>query len=313
MTNALTATNDVLTMFENKEQLVEIRKLFAPKLNDNEFGMFTGLAKAQGLNPYNREIWAIKYDEKSPAQIFIGRDGYRTMAQRNPDYEYHQADAVYENDEFSVRNGEVMHSYSLKNRGKVVGGYGITKRRSSDKSMYVFVSIEEYNQNRSVWKDKPATMIKKVAEAQVLRMAFQEIFAGTYDESEQWIDENGNKINAPKQNSTANKLKALMKGRNEPLQKPKANVIDVKAENVVQVSDSDRGREDTACDSIDDNANTSKANESLVLDIYALLDEKQITPERKLKALAQFGAIKVEELNEEDARTLIDQLQRISS
>ena len=29
-------------------------------------------------------------------------------------------------------------------------------------------------------------MIKKVAEAQVLRMTFQDLFAGTYDESEEW-------------------------------------------------------------------------------------------------------------------------------
>jgi hypothetical protein len=32
--------------------------------------------------------------------------------------------------------------------------------------MFNFVDITEYNTNQSVWKQKPATMIKKVAEAQ---------------------------------------------------------------------------------------------------------------------------------------------------
>lgn len=49
--------------------------------------------------------------------------------------------------------------------------------------------MSEYNTGRSVWAQKPSTMIKKVAEAQVLRMTFQELFAGTYDESEQWDDD----------------------------------------------------------------------------------------------------------------------------
>ena len=41
----------------------------------------------------------------------------------------------------------------------------------------------------TLWDSKPATMIKKVAEAQGLRMAFQSMFAGTYAEDEQWEDE----------------------------------------------------------------------------------------------------------------------------
>ena len=38
----------------------------------------------------------------------------------------------------------------------------------------------------TLWDTKPATMIKKVAEAQGLRMAFQSQFGGTYHESENW-------------------------------------------------------------------------------------------------------------------------------
>ena len=48
---------------------------------------------------------------------------------------------------------------------------------------YVFVPIEEYNTGRSVWKDKPHTMIKKVAECQCIRMADQTC-ASTYSPDE---------------------------------------------------------------------------------------------------------------------------------
>ena len=140
------------------------------------------LGKATGLNPFVREIWAIKYGTAA-AQVFIGRDGYRIAAQRHPKYDYHQADAVYENDEFKIIQGEVAHSYRLKDRGKLVGAYCIVKRKGSERPMYVYVELSEYSTGKSLWHPqtgKPATMIKKVAEAQALRACFQDLLGGTY-------------------------------------------------------------------------------------------------------------------------------------
>jgi phage recombination protein Bet len=175
-----------LSIWEAPTKLSEIRKLFAPKHTDVEFEFFVGLGKALDLNPFTREIWSVKYGD-SPAQNFVGRDGYRKNAQRNPQYDYHQCDAVYENDTFKITKGEVEHSYTLSNRGKLVGAYCIVKRRSAEKPTYVFVELSEYSTGKSLWhptSGKPATMIKKVAEAQCLRACFQELFAGTYCEEE---------------------------------------------------------------------------------------------------------------------------------
>jgi len=173
-----------LMIWEDEKGLVEIKKLFAPKLTDMEFKFFVGLGKATGLNPFTREIWSIKYDEKSPAQVFIGRDGYRKGAQSHSDYDYHQADAVYQNDDFSVVDGQPRHKYNLKDRGKLIGAFCVAKRHKSSRPMYVFVELHEYSTGRSVWRDKPATMVKKVAEAQCLRACFQDLFGGTYAEEE---------------------------------------------------------------------------------------------------------------------------------
>ena len=105
-----------ISIWDDAESIEEIRKIFAPNLSVVEFKIFVATGKATGLNPYLKEIWAVKYDGKS-AQIFIGRDGYRKSAQRQPSYDYHLADAVYSNDEFNVENGEVRHKYCLKDRG----------------------------------------------------------------------------------------------------------------------------------------------------------------------------------------------------
>lgn len=186
MQSITTTTQDQSSVWTDESKLVEIKSLIAPKLTTNEFALLVNMGKATGLNPFLHEIWAVKYDDKSPAQVFIGRDGYRKVAQSNPEYDYHVVDSVYENDQFSRENDEVKHSYQLTNRGKLVGAYCNVRRKNSTKPCFVFVKIEEYSTNKALWSTKPETMIKKVAEAQGLRMAFQSLFAGTYDESENW-------------------------------------------------------------------------------------------------------------------------------
>lgn len=179
-------SNELTIWSDNK--LTDIKKLFAPALTSNEFETFVWIWKATWLNPFLREIWAVKFGSK-PASIFIGRDGYRKSAQANKEYDYHIVDAVYENDDFLVRNWEVEHTYNFKNRWALIWAYCLVKRKSSSKAMFTFAELSEYNTWQSIWAAKPATMIKKVAEAQGLRWAFQELFAWTYEESEEVIEE----------------------------------------------------------------------------------------------------------------------------
>jgi phage recombination protein Bet len=199
--------NNMPQIWEGKG-IDEIKQIYGQGLSDVEFKIFLSIGKLTNLNPYLREIWAVKYGTQ-PASIFIGRDGYRKSAQAHPEYDYHYTDAVYDSDEFKVVSGVISHNYKLTNRGKLIGAYCVVKRKASSQPMYQFVEFSEYysgnrdlktnqikvkkgkdgknyNAKETLWDSKPATMIKKVAEAQALRMAFQELFAGTYDESEQW-------------------------------------------------------------------------------------------------------------------------------
>lgn len=174
----------------------QIREAYGSKLSDSEWNMFLAMGKATRLNPFLREIYAVKYGT-SPASVFIGRDGYRRSAQANPEYDYHSVDAVYSNDTFENNDGIITHKYNLKDRGELLGAYCIVKRKSATKQVVNFVELKEYRQSYGTWKDKPATMIKKVAEAQGLRANFQELFAGTYEESED-MERKSNSIDLPK-------------------------------------------------------------------------------------------------------------------
>jgi phage recombination protein Bet len=191
MSNALMAIKQSqMDMWQDKEKQEEMKRLICKvKLSDVEFATFLEIGRATQLNPFLREIWVVKYDEKAAASIFIGRDGYRKAAQRDPQYDFHETDAVYSNDTFKRNSvtGEINHEYNLKDRGELLGAYCLVKRKSSERPSYTWVKLSEYSTGKSLWNPqtgKPETMIKKVAECQGLRACFQDLLGGTYSQEE---------------------------------------------------------------------------------------------------------------------------------
>lgn len=206
MTSELQETplNNMLTMWNDEAQLRTIKSIYAKDATELEFKTFVEMGIATGLNPFLREIWLVKYDRNAAAQIFIGRDGYRKTINRNANYQGHHVDAVYSNDDFcfDLTRGEVKHTYNLKDRGKLLGAYCVVHMRNVPRPYYLFVELAEYDLNHSQWKTKKATMIKKVAECQALRMADSCAFGGTYGEDEG--------VQNARQESNAGKLNARL-------------------------------------------------------------------------------------------------------
>lgn len=294
MSTALAQLNTSMTMWEDSAKLNEIRKLFAPKLTEMEFQFFVGLGKAANLNPFTREIWCVKYQDSAPAQVFIGRDGYRKAAQAHSEYDYHQCDAVYENDSFEVHNGEVKHSYKLVNRGALVGAYCIAKRHKSSRPIYVFAELKEYSTGKSLWNPqtgKPATMIKKVAESQCLRACFQDLLGGTYGEEEM--------ANASMENTNVRFLHGTT--QTEKLKNIlNENVIDAETGEVVE---SPKKARDMGSDEI-------LISQEQMDEINDLMMLKEFSQERIKKALAYHKVTELNQLTDAQARIFLLQLEK---
>lgn len=314
-TDMLYSTKSEISMWDDEAKIQEIKKLYAPTLTDSEFLMFMGIAKASNCNPYLREIYAVKYNGKA-ASIFIARDGYRKGAQQHPQYDYHQVDAVYEGDDFSIKDGQVSHSYKLANRGKLIGAYCIAKRKSSSRPMYVFVNLGEYNTNLSVWSSKPATMIKKVAEAQCLRACFQDLFSNTYAEEEKFVDaeysNQANLKNIDTSQSRTNILKQIInQEEQQSAQHDLENKIEILQEKVVESPEFNDAQRDVNVETTSHTeADAGKENhgfatENQILDLLALMEEKKVSQDRKQDAFKYFKINALEELTQNQANLFI--------
>lgn len=165
-------------------------------VSDQEVLMFIELCKAQGLNPFVRDAYLIKYKSKnpnfdSPATTIVGKDFFIKKANENPNFEGMKAGIVVTND-----NNEIIEREgSLKLPGEtIVGGWCEVYRSDRKVPIKSVVAFDEYVQKKSngevnsMWTSKPGTMIRKVAQSQALREAFPNELRGLYQQEEMGID-----------------------------------------------------------------------------------------------------------------------------
>lgn len=177
------------------------------KVTDQEVAMFINLCKYQGLNPFVREAYLIKYDDTKPANIVVGKDAFTRRAAQIPEFHGWTAGVavVAQNGEYQEREGTIVLPGE-----KLVGGWCAVDREGWQKPFKATVNLGEYNTGKSMWVKMPATMIRKVAIVQALREAFPDKFQGMYDQSEMGTDEQLPEIEIP-QNTTQMPINAAKK------------------------------------------------------------------------------------------------------
>lgn len=158
--------NDLVVHDFSQEQLELIKATVAKGATDNELKLFLYRCKNMGLDPLKPGmVHFVKYGN-SPGTIIVGIEGFRAKAARTGKLS-------------GIKRG-VMRNED----GKCVGGWCEVYRSDWQHAAREEVSLAEYNTGKSQWAKMPETMIKKVAEAAALRMAFADELGGVYAEEE---------------------------------------------------------------------------------------------------------------------------------
>lgn len=164
-------------------------------VTDQEIGMFLNMCKFQRLNPFLREAYLIKYSDKTPAAIVVGKETFQKRAFRNPKFKGFEAGVIiYHEDsgEFERRIGAL----AIPIQGQqLCGGWAKVYIEGYQVPVEMTITYREYVGRKSdgkltqQWAVKPATMLRKVALVQALREAFPEDLGGLYDADELDIEE----------------------------------------------------------------------------------------------------------------------------
>jgi phage recombination protein Bet len=163
----------------------------ADRVTDQEVVMFMQMCKYQGLNPFLREAYLIKFGN-APATMVTGKDTFTKRAAKSPLCAGYEAGVVVQGKDGQLheRKGALV----LPNE-TLVGGWAKVYRKDWKVPMAITVGLDEYARRKnngelmSNWKQMPGTMIRKVALVQALREAIPEEFSGLYSPEEMPVDD----------------------------------------------------------------------------------------------------------------------------
>jgi phage recombination protein Bet len=148
----------------NDSKLIEtLKSTVAQGLTDPEFRLFTEFCKSTGLNPFKKEIWAIKAGGR--LQLMTGINGYLSIANSHPQFDGMEVDV------------ELLNGKPMKAVAKVY--------RKDRKYPSVGIALmSEFGKSTPVWSQMPSVMLTKVAKSIALREAFTQELGGLYTEEE---------------------------------------------------------------------------------------------------------------------------------
>lgn len=157
-------------------------KTLTEELTEVEQEEFYMLCLLHKLNPLKKEIYAIKYGTKF--NIIVSFEVYRKRADATGLLEYYNTSITYKN--IKNRDGEITNRTPQTARFE-------GKRKDRTQPTIVEIEFSEFNLGKSVWKEKPTYMIKKVVESLGLRQMFpNEIGNMPYTQEQVWFNDKDN-------------------------------------------------------------------------------------------------------------------------
>jgi len=158
------------------EQQQLISSTIAPNCTPDELKLFAYACQRTGLDPFSRQIYAIK---RGKMTIQVGIDGLRSIAERSGELD---GSATYW---IGDTEGSQWSDVWLGSKPPAAAKT-IIWRKGCSHSFTATARFQDYNAGQGLWSKMPAAMIAKCSEALALRKAFPAC-AGLYtvDEMEQ--------------------------------------------------------------------------------------------------------------------------------
>jgi len=155
------------------EQTQLISSTIAPGCSNDELRLFAYACQRTGLDPFSKQIYAIKRGGKMTIQA--GIDGLRSIAERTGQLDGSETFWCGEDGQWQ----DVWLAKTPPAAAKT-----IIYRRGASHPFVGVARFADYNAGQGLWSKMPAAMIAKCSEALALRKAFPADLSGVYSTDE---------------------------------------------------------------------------------------------------------------------------------
>jgi len=167
MTVAVQQKQDLVQF--NTEQVALIKNYLCKGITDDELKLFSAVCKKTGLDPFMKQIYAVKRKDQMTIQTSI--DGYRLIAERTGKY---------------CPGKESTYDYK---DGKLFSSTSYVKKQTADGTWHEVAASAYYDEykpsySNQFWDSKAHIMLAKCAESLALRKSFPNELSGIYSDDE---------------------------------------------------------------------------------------------------------------------------------
>lgn len=160
-----------------------VRQKICKNASDVEIAMFLATCKKQRLDPFNKDIYLVKYGN-NPAQMNVAHKILLRRAVTNPKFDGIRTGVTVYVDGKVVR--DERRAYYPEVGEQLLGGWCEIYRKDVSHPFKSELSLKEMSKGQSLWKTMPAVMITKCAQASCIRDAFPDEVGWLYSDAEKF-------------------------------------------------------------------------------------------------------------------------------